>query len=161
VKTKKDALGAEIGFANGLVTVPWAGLNSKGATRQNAITRIAEISDGTSNTTLYSEACARSSQYFHGNIAAPMPAGTTGPIWADSDNRITVTGTSPDGKSAIGSGPCVVNCNNLSGDIYSFHLGGANLCYADGHVSFISSNIGLNILVSLVTKGGGEVVDLP
>ncbi len=109
---------------------------------------------------MYSEAGGRFLQYYAGNISVPLPASATGAIWADSDNRITVTGTSPDGTSLSGSGPCVVNCNN-QGDIYSFHAGGANLVYADGHVSFISTSIGINILVSLVTKGGGETVDVP
>jgi prepilin-type processing-associated H-X9-DG protein len=159
VKTNKDALGAEISFKNPLVTVPWAGLLSKGAMRQNATSKIAEILDGTSNTTLYSEAAGRNMQYTTGYISSPLPAGTTGPIWCDSDNRITVTGSSPDGLSAFGAGPCVINCNNIQGDIFSFHAGGANLAYCDGHVSFISTQVGLNILVSLVTKGGGEIVD--
>ncbi len=35
VKTTKNAAGAEIAFANPLVTVPWQGLSSKGGTRQN------------------------------------------------------------------------------------------------------------------------------
>jgi prepilin-type N-terminal cleavage/methylation domain-containing protein/prepilin-type processing-associated H-X9-DG protein len=160
VKTVKDANGKEIGFANPLVTVPWAGFGSKGATRQNALTKVGEIRDGMSNTTLISEAVGRSFLYVKGAPPAPMPNGTTGVIWADSDNRITVTGTAYNGSGA-GTGPCVINCNNLSGDIFSFHPGGANVCYADGHVAFMSEQIGLNILVALVTKGGGEVVEPP
>jgi prepilin-type processing-associated H-X9-DG protein len=87
------------------------------------------------------------------------PAKITGPIWADSDNRITVTGSSTDGKSQFGTGPCAMNCNNLQGDIYSFHIGGANIAFADGSVHFVASTIPINILASLVTKGGGEVVN--
>jgi len=163
VKTVKDASGAEIGFANPLVTVPWAGSGSKGATKQNGLTRIAEITDGTSNTALYSEAAGRTFQYYTGGVSAAF-AGNTGPIWADSDNRITVTGTEPDGKNTtvkFGQGPCVMNCNNQQGDVYSFHTGGANIAFADGHVTFVSSSIEINTLVSLVTKGGSEVVTLP
>jgi prepilin-type processing-associated H-X9-DG protein len=161
VKTVKDkTTSAEIGFANALVTVPWAGGGSKGATRQNGNTPLGEVTDGTSNTTLYSEACGRNMQYVSGYIPSPLPAGTTGAIWADSDNRITVTGTAADGSNA-GAGPCVINCNNIQGDIFSFHVGGAQIAYADGHVGFISQNVSINILVSLVTKGGGEVVQVP
>ncbi len=163
-KTTKNAAGAEIAFANPLVTVPWAGLLSKGATRQNANTPVRDILDGTSNTTLYSEACGKNFQYYSGNISAPVAAGTTGMIWSDSDSRITVTGTAYDGTSNVikfGQGPCVINCNNQQGDIFSFHSGGANLAYADGHVTFISAQVSLNILVSLVTRGGGEIVDVP
>lgn len=45
-------------------------------------------------------------------------------------------------------------------DIYSFHTGGANVAYADGHVSFVSKSVDINVLVPLVTRGGGEIVEL-
>ncbi len=162
VKTVKNASGAEIGFANGLVTVPWAGSGSKGATKQNGLTKITEITDGTSNTVLYSEAAGRAMQCYPGGSCVALPSNAiTGPIWADSDNRITVTGIAPDGKTSNGQGPCVMNCNNQNGDIYSFHTGGANVAFADGSVRFLTSSIDINTLVSLVTKGGGEVVQVP
>jgi prepilin-type processing-associated H-X9-DG protein len=162
VKTKKNASGAEISYSNTLVTWPFpvAGGN-KGGTRQNALTKILEIADGTSKTALFSEAAGRNMQWYTNGASDPTVPLPTGPIWADSDNRITVTGTSPDGKSAIGSGPCVVNCNNLQGDVYAFHPGGANISYCDGHVSFISSSININILAALVTKAGYEGVFPP
>ena len=163
VKTTKDAAGAENGFSNPLVAaqnlfIPSGG--SKGATRQNGKTPIGEITDGTSNTTLYSERCGKARQYYTGYVT-DSTAIQTGSIWADADNRITVTGTQPDGKGSVGTGPCVVNCNNQQGDIFSFHVGGANIAYADGHVGFIAQNIDINVLVKLVTKGAGEVVDVP
>ena len=159
VKTTKDALGAENGFANPLVTWPFGGGGSKGAMMQNARTPIAHISDGTSNTVLYSEAAGRAMQCYTGGKCVAA-ANTTGPIWADSDNRITVTGTSPDGLSAFGTGPCVMNCNNFK-DIYSFHPGGANIAFADGTVRFVSQSIDINTMAALVTKGGGEGVNVP
>ena len=159
VKTKKNAAGAEIAFANPLVTVPFAGTGSKGASVQNAKTSLGTITDGTSHTTLYSERSGRSKQYYTGSTSDSTPI-LTGAIWADADNRITVTGTHADGKNAIGTGPCVINCNNQQGDIYSFHTGGANVAYVDGHVSFVSKSIDVNILVPLVTRGGGEIGDL-
>jgi prepilin-type N-terminal cleavage/methylation domain-containing protein/prepilin-type processing-associated H-X9-DG protein len=137
VKTVKNSAGAEIGFANPNVTVPWAGDGSKGAMRQNGPTRILEIVDGTSATTLFSELYV-------------VSAGT-GVNWCDSDNRITVTGT--DG------GLCVLNCNTTnSGDVYSRHPTGANVSFCDGSVRYVRKGVDLNILVALVTKAGGEVV---
>ena len=59
---------------------------------------------------------------------------------------------------SIGSGPCVMNCNNLQGDIYSFHTGGANVVFADGSVRFIKESININTLAALVTKAAGEIV---
>jgi prepilin-type processing-associated H-X9-DG protein/prepilin-type N-terminal cleavage/methylation domain-containing protein len=166
VKTKKDSTNAEIAFTNPNVTIPWAGAGSKGALRQNGITRISEISDGTSNTTLYSEASARDQYYVKGKSFA-LPSGLTGAIWADSDNRLTVTGTDPGavdpttsaasaGKAA---GTCVMNCDNYQGDIYAFHSGGANIVFADGSVKFVKASIDINTLASLVTKAGGEIVN--
>ena len=52
-----------------------------------------------------------------------------------------------------------MNVSNVSGDIYSFHTGGANVCFADGSVRFLRDSIPITVLAALVTKGGGEVVD--
>ena len=164
VKTTKDANGAEIAFTNPNVDPTgkmWAGAGSKGAMRQNGPTRILEITDGTSNTILYSEAGGRTQQCFTGRQCQPYDATKiTGPIWADADNRITVTGTDPTGTTNFGTGPCAMNCNNLQGDIYSFHVGGANVCFADGSVHYLRDSINISTLAALVTKGGGEIVSI-
>jgi prepilin-type N-terminal cleavage/methylation domain-containing protein/prepilin-type processing-associated H-X9-DG protein len=161
VKTTKDGSGNEIAYANPLVTWSFPGQGVKGAERQNGPTKILEITDGTSQTTLYSEAAGRDRECFTGGQCQPYAATSTltGPIWADSDNRITVTGSDPTGTTSFGTGPCVMNCNNLQGDIYAFHTGGANVGFADGSVRFIKSSVAINTLVGLVTKAGGEVVD--
>jgi prepilin-type N-terminal cleavage/methylation domain-containing protein/prepilin-type processing-associated H-X9-DG protein len=161
VKTTKDSSGAEIAYASPLLAALNAnGRPSKGAMRQNGMTPIIDIADGTSNTTLYSEAAGRDMQYYADRVPVPYDnTKITGPIWADSDNRLTVTGTDVTGRGSIGSGPCVMNCNNLGGDIYSFHSGGANVVFADGSVRFVRDTITLPTLAALVTKAGGEVVD--
>ena len=159
VKTTKDATGKENGFANPLVTNMFVSGGSKGAMQQNGRTAIVQIRDGTSNTTLYSEAAGRVMQCYTGGACIPAP-NSTGSIWADSDNRITVTGTSPDGLTAKGTGPCVMNCNNWT-DIYSFHTGGANIVFADGSVRYVSQSIDINTMAAIVTKAGGEIVNVP
>lgn len=165
VKTGKDALGAETSYSNMIVAAayPAGTIPSKGAMRQNGMTPISEILDGTSNTTMYSEAAGRDKLYLANRTASGQSVtGFTGPIWADSDNRITVTGTAPDGTNttiAFGQGPCAMNCNNLQGDIYSFHVGGANVTFADGSVRFLKDKISIVTLAALVTKAGNEVVD--
>jgi prepilin-type N-terminal cleavage/methylation domain-containing protein/prepilin-type processing-associated H-X9-DG protein len=162
VKTSKDASGAEIAYANPLVAAayPPGTTPSKGAMRQNDINPFAAITDGTSNTTLFSEAAGRARQYFADRSSIPYDAANnTGMIWADSDNRLTVTGTDSTGKTNFGTGPCAMNCNNLQGDIYSFHSGGANIGFADGSVKFVKQTISISVLAALVTASGGEVVD--
>ena len=165
VKTVKDSTGAEIGYANPLLGPyypPQPFSPSKGAMRQNGRTKMTDILDGLSNTTLFSEASGRTLQFYTDRRGVPYDATTiTGPIWADSDNRLTLTGTSPDGRSAFGSGPCVMNCNNLQGDIYSFHAGGSNIGFADGSVRFVSQSITIDVLAALVTARGGENVTAP
>jgi prepilin-type processing-associated H-X9-DG protein len=52
-----------------------------------------------------------------------------------------------------------MNCNNLQGDVYSFHPSGANICFADGSVRFVRDSITLQTLAALVTKSSQEVVD--
>jgi prepilin-type N-terminal cleavage/methylation domain-containing protein/prepilin-type processing-associated H-X9-DG protein len=160
VKTTKNSSGAEIAFASPLLASLNAnGAPSKGALRQNGPTPILEITDGTSNTTMYSEAAGRDFQYYADRSPVPYDvAKITGPIWADSDNRLTVTGTDATGRGSIGTGPCVMNCNNLAGDIYSFHTGGAPVAFADGSVRFVRDSVSIVVLASLVTKAGGEVV---
>jgi prepilin-type N-terminal cleavage/methylation domain-containing protein/prepilin-type processing-associated H-X9-DG protein len=162
VKTSKDSTGAEIAYANPLVAAayPAGTIPSKGALRQNDINPFAAITDGTSNTTLFSEAGGRSKQYYADRSSVAYDTTKiTGPIWADSDNRLTVTGTDATGKTNFGTGPCAMNCNNLQGDIYSFHPGGANVCFADGSVRFVRQTITISVLAALVTAYGGEVVD--
>ena len=161
IKTMKDSAGKEIAFTNPLVAagVPWAGEGSKGALRQNGRTSILEITDGTSNTTLFSESGGRDKIYYADRTSAALGT-ATGSIWADADNRLTVVGFDATGKTNSAKGPCAINCNNAGqGDAYSFHTGGVNVCFADGSVKFIKQSIDIVILASLVTKGGGEVVD--
>jgi len=171
VKTNKNPSNVEYNYGNSNVYAvdTFSGNGSHGAMQQNGPTPILQITDGTSNTTLYSELAGRDHVYTTGNVQAPIPAGTTGMCWADSDNRITITGTDPtgltvpsSGKDALGNkiltGTCAVNCSNLQGDIYAFHPGGANIAFADGSVHFVSSSINIATLAALVTKGGGEVI---
>lgn len=159
VKTTKDAIGAEIAYANTLVAAALPGIPSKGAMRQNGPTFISEIMDGTSNTVLYSEAAGRDALYQTDRSRQALPAGTTGPIWCDSDNRITVTGTTPAGVvPKTNDGTCAINCNNQNGDIYSFHSGGANAAFCDGSVRFLQQNISIVAMAAMVTKAGREVI---
>ncbi len=157
VKTTKDSLGAEIAYTNSIVAAgyPVGTVPSKGALRQNGTTKLTEITDGTSTTTMYSELAGRDRTCLLRNCTSPYS--TTGAIWADADNRITVTGTNLDGTTNK-NGPGCMNLSNVSGDIYSFHTGGANIAFADGHVQFVRDSITITTLVSLVTKVGGEIV---
>jgi prepilin-type N-terminal cleavage/methylation domain-containing protein/prepilin-type processing-associated H-X9-DG protein len=157
VKTSKNSSNAETGFTNPAVAaaVPWAGNGSHGAMQQNGPTGITGITDGLSTTTLFSEVHGRDQLWVLGE-SEPLAAGTTGPIWCDSDNRITITGTDPTTGNTYGT--CWLNCNNQSGDLYTFHTGGANIGFADGSVRFVAGTASITIIAAMVTKGGGEVI---
>ncbi|MFO0937338.1 MAG: DUF1559 domain-containing protein [Gemmataceae bacterium] len=161
IKTTKDSSGAEIAFTNTVVAagVPWAGFGSKGALRQNGPTKITEITDGTSNTVVYSEAAARDKLCLGRNCSTLPTSTVSTAIWADSDNRITLTGTNPDG-SANKAGTSFMNVNNINGDFYSFHTGGVNCAFMDGSVRFLKDSMPITTMAALITKGGGEVVQL-
>ena len=46
-----------------------------------------------------------------------------------------------------------------AGRHYSFHQGGANICFADGSVRFVKQSVNIAVLAALVTKAGGEIID--
>ena len=70
---------------------------------------------------------------------------------------MTVTGTDATGKLNIGSGPFVMNTNNLQGDVYSFHTYGANVAFADGSARFLKQDISIATMAAIVTAKSGEV----
>jgi prepilin-type N-terminal cleavage/methylation domain-containing protein/prepilin-type processing-associated H-X9-DG protein len=123
-----------------------------GAMRRDRITKVAAITDGTSNTILVAEDAGRPIFY---NQARQVynPNGKEGG-WADPNGAFSLDGSNPDGSIP---GPCPLNCSNDS-EIYSFHAEGANVVFADGSVHFLSSRINLCTLAKLVTRAGGEVI---
>lgn len=78
---------------------------------------------------------------------------TFGAGWADPGSNAPIHGFSPDGLRCPGE--CVINCTNNS-EAYSFHYGGMNVVFGDGHCRFISESIDLPVFLALVTRRGGE-----
>jgi prepilin-type N-terminal cleavage/methylation domain-containing protein/prepilin-type processing-associated H-X9-DG protein len=125
----------------------------RGALPVNGPTRLAEITDGTSNTLLVAEDAGRPQLWRAGRaVAGPFALG--GP-WASSANPVLVAGASADG--ATEPGPCAINCTN-DRQVYSFHTGGANVLFADGAVHFLRAGMDIRTLAALATRAGGEVV---
>lgn len=48
-----------------------------------------------------------------------------------------------------------------TGEVYSFHTGGANVVFGDNSVKFISEQIDIREFAKLVTRDGGEQAELP
>jgi prepilin-type N-terminal cleavage/methylation domain-containing protein/prepilin-type processing-associated H-X9-DG protein len=146
-------------------------------------TRIAENTDGTSNTIAFGEDAGRderfTSPYTEIDAVAGGDARGTGPAggagiarrywrWADPDSAYGVSGA-PNNKfrpmneqSAYGPtpGPLGTKGNNAGAndELFSFHPGGVNALFGDGSVRFIKDSVSLTTLRALITLNGGEVV---
>ncbi len=118
--------------------------------------RIAQVTDGTSQTMIIGENSGRPHTYITGGIdVSPSPPNDYGGGWADWDNPNQMHGNSADGKTS--PGPCAINCSN-NGGMYSFHIGGANVAFADGSVRYLQAQVSMTIVAALITKDGGEVI---
>jgi prepilin-type processing-associated H-X9-DG protein len=127
---------------------------SQGALEQNVLTPItAAITDGTANTLLLAEDAGRPRLWLVGKPGPDQAISGCG--WCGYNNPLTIRGSTPDGQAH--PGPCAINCTN-DGELYSFHPGGANAVFADGHVKFLNAGMSISVLAALVTRAGGEVV---
>jgi prepilin-type N-terminal cleavage/methylation domain-containing protein/prepilin-type processing-associated H-X9-DG protein len=123
----------------------------------NSHIRIADITDGTSQTTMigdraWSQTMAPWAGAPNGGIVYAGPAN----IWQ----------TSP---TAIAPAPifCLVHNNKINprddtdgglDDFSSGHPGGVNLLFADGAVHFVMNNLNHAVFMALGTRAGGEIV---
>ena len=132
--------------------------SSRSVVFRNSQVRIADITDGSSNTVVVVECAARPSVYRN---RKPIGSATNdqGYGWIDSESGFSLDGSSWDGQTQ-GLGPTLtpraINATNEN-EPYSFHPGGAMLLFADGHVLFVSEQIRLEVLAALSTRAGGEI----
>jgi prepilin-type N-terminal cleavage/methylation domain-containing protein/prepilin-type processing-associated H-X9-DG protein len=117
------------------------------------MTTIAQIMDGTTHTILVTEDAGRPTLWQAGRRVPDRTA--LGGAWGAPVNGMLVRGSNYDGTGLWG--PCAINCTN-DHEVYSFHAGGANAVFADGHVQFLSRAMSIRTLAALVTRAGGEVI---
>ncbi len=125
------------------------------------VTRIADITDGTSNTILCQESAGRPNQYMTGQrlvgIVDPGEA-----RWADPNGGMKIKGSNPATghtmpMATYGLNTCSMNCDNIN-ETYSFHIAGCNFAFSDGSVRFIGANTPPGVIGALATRGGGEII---
>lgn len=127
---------------------------------RNSRVRMTDIIDGTSTTIMVVECGGRPAIYRRGREFAPN-GDDQGICWADSEGPFSLDGSNADG-SLEGCGPaagCIYGINRRNdNEPYSFHSGGANFLFADGHVQFIAEDVPLRILAALCTRRAREAI---
>jgi len=147
-------------FDNPLTTGSAAGYNKNGRgifhttgyTGLNPET-LTTITDGTSNTLMVGER--------HIKVGGNEQWVRRGPFWADSFNLYVTSGTYL-GINNLYMSPDYEACQAAQTSNYckygwgSFHSGGIQFVYADGHVTIVQSTIDQTVFAALGTLSGGE-----
>lgn len=138
------------------------GTKADGAMRANNGVRLAEISDGTSQTLLVGER-PPPGRYLAGSwytSIAPDPSLGHGPDEYGSYLGVYYPGSFGGCQGPFRFGPGRLNNPCDSHHFWSLHSGGANFLFADGSVRFLAYSAE-PIMVSLATRAGGEPVAIP
>jgi prepilin-type N-terminal cleavage/methylation domain-containing protein/prepilin-type processing-associated H-X9-DG protein len=151
---------------------------------KNAEPRIADVTDGLSNTILLAESAGRPAVYRIGKQFGSLPTNrVNGGGWARPASDFSLKGSSSDGSTPYGS--CAINCTNGfdvgnliynntppsnppgypapigtsgTGETFAFHPTGANVAFGDGSVRLLHSNISIIVYGALTTRSSGEQV---
>jgi prepilin-type N-terminal cleavage/methylation domain-containing protein/prepilin-type processing-associated H-X9-DG protein len=150
--------------------------------------RVASVSDGLSNTLFLTESAGRPARYVNGK-AVSIPSGEyqNGGGWCRPASELNLfRGTDASGASFSGSKAMNVTNGTTfviseygtsgltdttkygnpalgtdgTGQIYSFHTGGANCLAGDGSVRFVRDSVDVITFAAYVTRDGGEVFNI-
>jgi prepilin-type N-terminal cleavage/methylation domain-containing protein len=144
---------------------PTTGLQNKLIRADGALvkggSRMAEVTDGVSNTIFVGEDNGRDERMQPNHVYIDPIDGQKRRIWrwADPDCAYGISKTINNNSSPRG-GPatCPWDTNNCGPfeEIFSFHPSGANVLVGDGSCRFLNENLAVAPLRALVTRSGGE-----
>ena len=146
----------------GVPTAAWAGPRLLCALNGQQPRPVTAIGDGTSNTIAICEMAGRSDAmpFSPKTVNTLNPSGRRFWAWAEPDNAFNVDQLINNNATPTGGPPSCpwtrLNCGPNE-EIFSFHTGGANMAFADGHVAFLRQSLDGATLRALLTVDGGEV----
>ncbi len=159
---------------------PYPGMSKKGMMGANYGVKIAEVTDGLSNTAMTGElrvglnsldnrgtwalGMAGASMGGHAKIYNPTPNNKNQippPTCDDGGDELQgcdIYGPMFPNRGQMGMGGTCAKSFNSGGQIRSLHPGGVNVGFGDGSVKFIKNTITQQVWFSILTSKGGEIV---
>ena len=124
--------------------------------------RAGGITDGTARSLVIYEDVGRGEEYAEtaGGYLDPV-TGTSRKSWrwAEPDSASGVSRKVNNNPVPLGGPagcPWTTHDCGANNEIFSFHAGGANVVFADGHVEFLRDDVDTVVLRGLITRDGGE-----
>ncbi len=148
------------GGVAGTVSTYYTSATLDGCFYVNSSTTIASIPDGTSNTMFFAERYHRDPNWAVAAGAGALDIATYGGwVWTNVTamedltlgTQVPINWMIPAGLTGFAATDTRLNA------IGSGHTGGANVCFADGSVHFLTSSTALGVLQAAGTRAGGEV----
>jgi prepilin-type processing-associated H-X9-DG protein len=127
---------------------------------RNSRTRTADVLDGTTQTIMVVE-CAGRPLVFNNGVINTNVSNDQGIGWIDSEGPFSLDGANADGslEGCTPANGCTFPINKRNNnEPYGFHIGGANMLFADGHVLLLRQAISLPTMAALCTRAAGETV---
>jgi len=123
--------------------------------RQYSTHSFRDVTDGLSNTMLVAEVAGFPNRF---NRRVSVGDNNPGSGHLGGSCRLQTIKFNSGGDVLYG-GNCLVNCTNYAGsNLYSFHIGGANITLADGSVRFLSESADMTTIFRLMAIQDGEVL---
>ncbi len=132
---------------------------------RNSDVRFRDVTDGTSSTIFLGEHSSRLSEK---SWAGVVPGGFTHPAFTTPENgpdaaaTLTLVHAGPSGGELDITGTPIIHPVNFPtlhvGQMFAEHLGGGNVCFGDGSVSFIAETVDLLVWAELSSMNEGETI---